>query len=66
MQLLTIGGKLIVCCPNEDINDTIPMDKTHKHAFSPSYLTHLVASCGGHVTLLREKINGISFLLVVE
>jgi len=66
MQLLIIGGKLIICCPNEDINDTIPMDKTHKHAFSPSYLTHLVVSCGGRVTLEREEINGISFLLVVE
>ena len=66
MQLLTTDGKLIICCPNEDLNDTIPMDKTHKHAFSPSYLTFVVEGCGGKVTLVRENVNEISFLLVVE
>ncbi len=66
LQRLTTEGKLIICCPNEDINDTIPMDKTHKHAFSPSYLRFIVEGCGGHVTFMRENVQGISFLMVVE
>lgn len=66
MELLTKDGRLFLCCPNEELGDTIPMDKTHKHAFSPSYLKFIVEGCGGQVTKMVANTNGISFLLLVE
>ena len=60
-------GKLILACPNENLNLTIPMDPTHKHAWTPESLRSLAERCGyRQVAYTPNCGNGLSFITVLE
>lgn len=66
-RVLKPGGRLIVAAPNEDINPSIPMDLTHKHAWNPDGFRGLAELCGfRQIAYAPDCGNGISFVTVLE
>jgi predicted SAM-dependent methyltransferase len=60
------GGKLIISCPDESLNDSIPMNPEHKHAFTPKSLLDLTQLVGFKGKSVAEGYNGVSFTLCLE
>lgn len=48
-RALKPGGMLLASCPNQDGDNTMLMDYTHVHAYSPSSLSNLLESQGFEV-----------------
>ena len=65
-KALTLDGKLIIVCPNEELGETIRLDPTHKHAFTPAYLNFIIKSAGGLITKQESNFDTGNFMLVVE
>jgi hypothetical protein len=59
------GGTLAIVVPDERAGDTIYLDPTHKHCFTPESLERLVTIIGGFDVIRSEiVIPRWSFLLV--
>jgi len=65
VRVLKPQGKLIVAVPDEDVCDGLPLDPTHKHAFSLSSYKRLLGAVTQYKTL-KEKTKVISFVHVAE
>jgi SAM-dependent methyltransferase len=66
-RVLKPGGRLIVAMPNEQLAPSIPMDVTHKHAWTPDAFRKLSEGCGfRQVAYTPDCGNGISFVTVLE
>lgn len=64
-RVLRPGGLLIVVLPDERFRNTIALDVTHKHAFTPeSYLRYIRALGDFDVVTVADAIPGWSFLAV--
>ena len=62
-RVLRPGGHLALVLPDEDCLDTLALDPTHKHAFTPESLRRLIALVGGLEEIeCRPVIPGWSFL----
>jgi len=64
-RVLKPQGKLIVAAPDENVCDGLPLDPTHKHAFSLSSYKRLLGAVTNYKTL-KERENCISFVHVAE
>ena len=64
-RVLKPGGTLAIVVPDERVGDTIYLDPTHKHCFTPESLERLVTIIGGFDVIRSEiVIPQWSFLLV--
>lgn len=54
-RVLKPGGKVVVVCPNQNAGNTIVLDYTHLHAYTPESLSRLLIGMGFEIT------EGISF-----
>lgn len=61
-KYLKPNGKLIIAVPDEEITSSIPLDPTHKHAFTKDSLTNIMGYCGFKVDELISSCNGVSFV----
>lgn len=59
-------GRLIIAVPNEELHNTIPMNREHKHAFTPQFLIKLLHVTGFKNIEVRDSGNGISFVIKGE
>lgn len=63
-RVLRAGGALAVVVPDERAGDTVFLDPTHKHCFTPESLERLVRAVGGFDDIRTGVvIPGWSFLL---
>jgi SAM-dependent methyltransferase len=63
-RVLRAGGHLAVVAPDERAGDTVFLDPTHKHCFTPESLERLFRVLGGFEDIhTRVVIPGWSFLL---
>jgi predicted SAM-dependent methyltransferase len=61
------GGTVAMIVPDERAGDTIFLDPTHKHVFTPESLTRLVEVVGGLRVVTSEVVTpNWSFMLVAE
>ena len=58
MRVLRPGGILYITLPNEDRQPTIPMDYTHKHAYSPKSVRSLLDVTGWDVVACEAAAFG--------
>ena len=66
-RVLRPSGRLIVAAPNEELGPGIPMDLTHKHAWTPDAFRRLAERCGyRQVAYTPNSGNGVSFVTVLE
>jgi len=64
-RVLKPGGKMVVAAPDEELVDGMPLDPTHKHAFTRGSFKNLLGAVTAH-KVLAEKQNDKSFVCVVE
>ena len=63
-RILKPGGSLAVILPDERAGDTVFLDPTHKHAFTPESLERLLRAVGGFTDIrTRNVVPGWSFLM---
>jgi predicted SAM-dependent methyltransferase len=66
-RVLRPGGYLAVVVPDERAGDTVFLDPTHKHAFTPESLERLVRTIGGFADIRTNVvIPNWSFLLAAR
>jgi len=66
-RVLRPGGTLAIIVPDERAGDTIFLDPTHKHCFTPESLKNFLDVIGGFEVLRTETvIPDWSFLLVAQ
>jgi len=66
-RVLKPGGTMAIIVPDERAGDTVYLDVTHKHCFTPDSLARLVNAVGGFVVLGTEAvIPNWSFLLIAR
>jgi len=61
-RLLKPNGVMLIAVPNQEINNTIPMNIEHVHAFTPNSMRHLMESVGLQVITQVDPKNGVSFI----
>ncbi len=66
-RVLRPGGSLAVLVPDERALNTIALDPTHKHVFTPESLTRMVNLIGGlRIVKVETVVSDWSFLCVCE
>ena len=60
------GGRLIIAVPNEELFRTIPVNREHKHAFTPAFLAKLLHVTGFTNIEWKDSGNGVSFVIKGE
>lgn len=66
-RLLRPGGVCAHVVPDESARPTVPLDPTHRHAYTPESLARLVGVIGGfRVERVHPVISGWSFLCVAR
>ncbi len=66
-RVLKKGGHLAVVVPDERAGDTVFLDPTHKHCFTPESLTRLLGVIGGfEVVECRTAVPQWSFVLAAR
>lgn len=60
------GGRLIIAVPNEELFRTIPVNREHKHAFTPAFLSKLLHVTGFTNIEAKDSGNGVSFVIKGE
>ncbi len=65
-RILADDGKLIICCPDERISDTIILNPEHVHAFTPDTLGKIVKKIGFRIEAVEEFYISDSFTLVLS
>jgi SAM-dependent methyltransferase len=66
-RVLRPGGVLALVVPDERAGDTVFLDPTHKHCFTPESLARLIDVIGGFEAVrTQEVIPGWSFLAVTR
>ena len=64
-RILKPGGHLCLVLPDERFLDTIALDPTHKHCFTPDSLDRIVALLGGFEQIAsRTVVPDWSFMAV--
>lgn len=57
-RVLQPGGKAIIVCPNHNQLETMLIDYTHLHAFTPESMVKLLCACGWDADHLEEFAVG--------
>jgi len=57
------GGRLIVAVPNEELFRTIPINREHKHAFTPVFAMQLFHVLGFDDIQIHDPKNNVSFII---
>jgi len=65
VRVLKPNGKLILAAPDENICDGIPLDPTHKHAFTLDSFKNILRLITPF-NVIREREDDFSWVLVVE
>lgn len=66
-RVLRPGGTLAAIVPDERVGDTVFLDPSHKHCFTPDSLSRLVSLIGGlEVVETRTVVDDWSFLIVAR
>jgi ubiquinone/menaquinone biosynthesis C-methylase UbiE len=66
-RVLKIGGIMGIILPDETRLNTIALDPTHKHAFTPESLKRLLTLIGGFETIaMKSVVPDWSFLCVAR
>lgn len=65
-RTLKEGGRLIVAVPDQNINNTIPLNFQHVHAYTPDSLKTFMESQGWKTEALEDVNNYISFVGVFK
>mgnify|MGYP001572363120 CR=1 FL=1 len=65
-RIIRKGGQLILAVPDERIEDGVPLNPEHCHAFTPESLSALGKAVGLVPKEVAEKYNSISFIIVFE
>ena len=64
-RVLRPGGIMAIIVPDERAGDTVYLDPTHKHCFTPESLEHLIEAVGGlEVRRTETVVPDWSFLIV--
>lgn len=65
-EVLKKKGKLIIAVPNQDLNNSIPMNVEHVHAWNPYSMRKTLELAGMKVVEQIDPNNGISFITIAE
>lgn len=65
-RVLKKGGKLGITTPNDNEVDSLRLDPTHKHAFTPESLKDALETLGFKVVESGETIRGWGFYIIAE
>ena len=65
IRVLKYKGRLVIATPDEEVVDGVPLDPSHKHAYTLESLKRLIGMITGFEVLMEKK-DDISFVLVVE
>ena len=67
LKPLRVGGRLVICIPNERLIESIPMNPQHYHAWVPESFTVFAKAVGGIKILdMWDSENQISFTSVLQ
>lgn len=62
-RVLKPGGRLVLACPNHDCYDTMVIDASHVHAFTPESLSRFVLAAGFESARVEVLPPGQSFVV---
>jgi SAM-dependent methyltransferase len=65
-RILKHGGRMIIAVPDHTMRNTIPMNKEHVRAFTPSSLKSQMESLGWKTVDFIDPKNNVSFIGVFE
>lgn len=65
-KALQKGGRIVIAVPNELLVRSIPMNREHKHAFTPAFLTALLHVVGFKNIEAKDSRNNVSFVIKGE
>ena len=65
-RILKTGGKLIVVCPDEKVDEGVPLNPEHVHAFTADTIKNLAGLLGFEEMAREENYNGVSFTSVLR
>lgn len=65
-RVLRPGGVLAVIVPDERAGDTVFLDPTHKHAFTPESLVRLLQLIGFQIERVADVVRAWSFLVAAR
>jgi len=65
-RVLRPGGVLIMTVPNQEKMNTIVLDYTHLHAYTPNYLTEILELCGWEVVGVEDIKRSGAFGVVAR
>lgn len=65
-EVLKLDGRMIIAVPNQEKNNTIPLNPEHVHAYTPESLKNLLDLCGFKQIDFVDPKNGISFVACFE
>ncbi len=65
-RIIRVGGQLIIAVPNENIENGIPLNPEHCHAFTPESLSRLGRAIGLKPRQVAEGYNSVSFVITFE
>ena len=65
-RIMQYDGRLILAIPDEDLDDTIPLDIEHKHAYTVQSLKNLVQKCGFIYDRECFNCNNVSSIVIFK
>jgi len=60
------GGRIVIACPDERLDDSIQLNPQHVHAFTPDTIAHLAGAIGLKAVETSEYYNQQSFTICLE
>ena len=65
-KVIKDGGRLIIAVPDQELNNTIPMNFQHVHAYTKDSLKTFMESLGWKTEAIEDTHNNISFVGVFK
>lgn len=65
-RILKPGGRLLISCPDERLDEGVPINPEHLHAFTAESLESIISLLGFKIFSIEQNYNNISFTMCME